>query len=160
MKNQESIALFPGSFDPFTIGHESIVKRGSVLFDKIIIGIGINSEKHSFFSTENRIKIIEKTFADYKNISVVIYPGLTVDYCKKNGINYILRGLRTASDFEYERAIGQMNKKLIQQVETIFLLTEPEHTPISSSVVREILKYKGDVSDFVPKAVDISDYLS
>ncbi len=152
-------AIFPGSFDPFTIGHESIVTRGLPLFDEIIIAIGYNSAKKSFISLENRIKLIECTFKGIEKISVESYSGLTINYCKKNNINFILRGLRTASDFEYERAIAQMNHFMSGKIETVFLLTEAEHTPISSTVVREILRYDGDVSKFLPNKIDIKDYL-
>ena len=152
-------AIFPGSFDPFTVGHESIVLRGLDLFDEIIIAIGYNSQKKGFFSIENRIKIIEKTFKAHKKVTVTSYNKLTVDFCKENNINFILRGLRTASDFEYERAIAQMNRFLSEKIETIFLLTEAEHTPISSTILREILKYDGDVSRFAPKGINLKEYL-
>lgn len=152
-------AIFPGSFDPFTIGHQSIVLRALDLFDEIIIAIGYNSQKKGFFSIENRIKIIEKTFDGNKKISVQTYNKLTVDFCKDNDINFILRGLRTASDFEYERAIAQMNRFLFEKIETIFLLTEAEHTPVSSTILREILKYDGDVSRFAPIGINLKKYL-
>lgn len=152
-------ALFPGSFDPFTVGHESVLRRAALLFDKIIVGIGFNSEKKGFFSVEKRKQIIELTAADLPNVEVDVYSALTVQYCEKYDIRFILRGLRTAADFEFERAVAQMNKKLQTDIETVFLLTEPDHTPVSSSVVREILRYGGDVSQFIPKAVNIRDFL-
>ena len=152
-------ALFPGSFDPFTIGHESIVNRALQLFDEIIIAIGYNSEKKGFFSVDKRIKIIEKIFENEKQISVEKYNKLTVDFCKEIDISFILRGLRTASDFEYERAIAQMNHFMENDIETIFLLTEAKHTPVSSTILREILKYDGDVSKFIPKGIDLKKYL-
>ena len=153
-------ALFPGSFDPFTIGHESIVKRALHLFDEIIIAIGYNSEKKGFFSVDNRIKIIQEIFEDENRIKVEKYNMLTVDFCKEKNINFILRGLRTASDFEYERAIAQMNRFMENDIETIFLLTEAKHTPISSTILREILKYDGDVCEFIPKCIDLKKYLT
>ncbi len=151
-------ALFPGSFDPFTIGHESVVKRALPLFDKIIVAIGYNSAKKGFLTLENRIKIIKNIFADEPKIRVDSYSGLTIDFCKLNNANFILRGLRTATDFEYEKAIAQMNNFIKSEIETIFLLTEAAHTPISSSIVREILRYGGDVSQFLPKVIDINQY--
>ena len=152
------IAVFPGSFDPFTIGHESVVKRASSLFDKIIVAIGYNSQKNGFFPLEKRKEIISKVFENYPNVEINTYSGMTVDFCKEVNSKYILRGLRTAADFEYERAIAQMNLS-ITGIETVFLLTLPEHSPISSSIVREILRYKGDVSKFVPSSIVIENYL-
>jgi len=149
----ERIAVFPGSFDPITVGHESIIKRACSLFDKIIVAIGENAEKQSYFSIEQRMTWIQQTFADEPKVSVAKYSGLTVDFCKKVDANFILRGLRTSADFEFERSIGQVNKKLFPEIETIFLLTTPEHTPINSSIVRDILRNSGDASAFVPKAV-------
>ncbi len=152
-------AIFPGSFDPFTIGHESVVLRALELFDEIIIAIGYNSEKKGFFSVENRIKIINEIFADEQRVSVKKYNKLTVDFCKDENIKFILRGLRTASDFEYERAIAQMNHFMENDIETVFLLTEAEYTPVSSTILREIIKYDGDVCKFIPKCIDIKKYL-
>ncbi len=152
-------AIFPGSFDPFTVGHESVVKRALSFFDEIIIGIGYNSEKKGFFSVENRIKIIEKVFESDSRVFIKKYNKLTVDFCKDENVKFILRGLRTAVDFEYERAIAQMNKFLDEGIETVFLLTEAEHTPVSSTVLREILRYGGDVSKFIPECVDIKKYM-
>lgn len=152
-------ALFPGSFDPFTIGHESIVLRALDLFDEITIAIGYNTTKKGFLTVESRQKIIEKIFKDNKKIKVVTYNKLTVDFCTEKDISFILRGLRTASDFEYERAIAQMNHFLSEKIETVFLLTEAEHTPISSTILREILKNNGDISRFIPKGICIKEYL-
>lgn len=156
---QKRTALFPGSFDPFTIGHESVLQRAAHLFDEIIIGIGFNSEKKGFFPVDKRLEIIRKVCVNFDNVRVDTYSALTVQYCEENNIDYILRGLRTAADFEFERAVAQMNRKLKQNIETVFLLTEPDHTPISSSVVREILRYGGNVDRFIPKTVNIKDYL-
>jgi len=155
----ERIAVFPGSFDPLTIGHVSIVKRSKSLFDKIIIAIGQNSAKKTILSIENRIRLIEDVFSDDDNISVRSYNGLTVDFCKEVKAQYLLRGLRTAADFEYERAISQVNKIMKPEIESVFLLTLPEHTPINSSIVRDILSHKGDASKFLPKGIDINKYL-
>jgi pantetheine-phosphate adenylyltransferase len=153
----EKIALFPGSFDPFTIGHESVVTRALPLFDKIIVAVGYNSAKSGFFPLEKRIKWIEEIFISEKKIEVQSYEDLTASFCKKVGARYILRGLRTAADFEYERAIAQMNKMLDYDIETVFLLTKPEHSPISSTIVREVIRYGGDASQFVPKQVNLKD---
>lgn len=150
----ERIAIFPGSFDPITVGHESIVRRAMPIFDKIIIAIGYNSAKKGFFPLKERIKWIEEIFKNDSKIVVDKYEGLTAEYCKKINANYILRGLRTAADFEYERAIGQMNKMLNNKVETIFMLTKPEHSPISSTIVRDIIRHGGDASLFVPKEIE------
>ena len=152
-------AIFPGSFDPFTIGHESIVKRALQLFDEIIIAIGYNSEKKEFFSVDNRIMIIQDVFENENRIKVETYNKLTVDFCKEKNIKFIIRGLRTAADFEYERAIAQMNHFMENDIETVFLLTEAEHTPISSTILREILKHNGDVCQFVPDCIDLKKYL-
>jgi pantetheine-phosphate adenylyltransferase len=152
----ENIALFPGSFDPFTIGHESVVRRALPLFDKIIVAIGYNSAKSGFFPLEKRIKWIEEIFKGEKKIEVQSYEGLTANFCRKVGAKYLLRGLRTAADFEYERAIAQMNNMLDNDIETVFLLTKPEHSPISSTIVREIIRHGGNASQFVPKQIDLS----
>jgi pantetheine-phosphate adenylyltransferase len=152
----EKIAVFPGSFDPITVGHESIVRRALALFDRVIIAIGQNSEKKSYFSIEQRIDWINKVFENDSRVIVESYTGLTVDFCRSHNARYILRGLRTAADFEFERAIAQVNKAMFSEIESVFLLTLPEHTPINSTIVREILKNGGDVSKFVPKVVNLS----
>lgn len=146
------IAVFPGSFDPITCGHESVIRRAAPLFDKIIVAIGLNANKDGFFSLESRLAMIDDTFADCDNIESASYTGLTVDYCKKVDAKYLLRGLRTAADFEFERSIGQINKQIDDEIETIFMLTQPEHTPLNSSIVRDILRHGGNASKFVPKA--------
>lgn len=153
----KKIAVFPGSFDPFTVGHESIVRRALPLFDEIIIAVGYNSTKSGFFSLEKREAWIKQVFEGESNVSVKKYKGLTVDFCKSQNSNYILRGLRTSADFEFERGIGQMNKKLYPEIETIFYLTKPENTAISSSIVRDIFKHGGDVSQFLPKEINLND---
>lgn len=154
----EHIAIFPGSFDPFTVGHESIVNRALPLFDKVIIMIGYNSNKQSFFPLEKRMKWINQVFADEVKVEVQSHEGLTVDFCKKVGARYILRGLRTSADFEYERAIAQVNKKMHPEIETVFLLTRPEHTPINSTIVRDIILHGGDASLFLPKSLNMDEF--
>jgi len=154
----EKIAIFPGSFDPFTVGHESIVKRALPLFDKIYIAIGSNSEKNQFYPLEKRIKWIQEIFENESKIIVECYSGLTVEYCKQRKANFILRGLRTAADFEYERAIAQVNKRLDEKLESVFLLTTPEHTMITSTIVRDIIRHNGDASQFVPVLKDPDAY--
>jgi len=154
----KKIAVFPGSFDPFTIGHEGIVIRGLSLFDEIIIAVGANALKKSYYPLSVRKEMISKVFQNEPRIRVDHYEGLTVDYCRKNGAGYLLRGLRTAADFEFERAIAQVNRALIPEVESIFLLTIPEHSPINSTIVRDIIRSGGDASRFVPSAINLKDY--
>jgi len=151
----QNIAIFPGSFDPITRGHENIILRAIPLFDKIIVSLGQNSEKKNYFSLEQRMDYIERVFFDYPEVVVDQYTGLTVDYCKKVGAKFILRGLRTSADFEFERSIGQVNKRLYPDIETVFLLTLPEFTAINSSVVRDVLRHGGDVSQFIPECLEI-----
>lgn len=154
----ERVAIFPGSFDPFTVGHESIVKRAIPLFDKIVIMIGFNSNKRSFFPVEKREKWINEVFKSEPKVTVECHEGLTVDFCKKVNARYILRGLRTSADFEYERAIAQVNKKMYPQIESVFLLTMPEHTPINSSIVRDIIFHGGDASMFLPACLNMGEF--
>ena len=149
----ERIAVFPGSFDPITRGHESIIRRAMPLFDQIINAIGENQEKTGFFSLEQRINWIKAVFQDDPAVSVESYKGLTVEFCKLKKARFLLRGLRTSADFEFERSIGQINKKLEPGIETVFLLTMPEHTALNSSIVRDILRNGGDASQFVPDEV-------
>lgn len=152
----KKIAVFPGSFDPITIGHESVIRRALPLFDKIIVAIGINSEKKYFFPLEKRINWIKELFDDEPKIEVDYYTGLTIEYCKKIGANYLLRGLRTSADFEYERIIAQMNKSMYPELDTVFLLTLPEHSHISSTIVREIIINGGNPEKFIPAKIKIS----
>ncbi len=144
------IAIFPGSFDPFTKGHEDIVRRGLPLFDKIIISIGFNSKKKRFFPLETMKKKIEDVFKDTTAVEVQTYSELTALFAKKNNAKFILRGIRNTTDFEYETPISQANKHVDSNIETIFLITSPEYTFISSSIVRELYRYGQDVSKFVP----------
>ena len=149
------IAIFPGSFSPFTIGHKSIVDRALPLFDKIIISIGINSEKPQYFSIEERMQWIKDVYNNNPKIDVKQYKGLTVDFCKKENANYILRGLRDSHDFKFEKNIAHMNKELNPNIETIFIITPPEISHISSSIIRDIIKNGGDVSKFIPKEINL-----
>ncbi len=154
----KKIAVFPGSFDPFTIGHEAIIRRAMSLFDEIIIAVGANALKKNFYSLETRKEMINKVFETEPRVRVDHYEGLTVDFCRKNGAAYLLRGLRTAADFEFERAIGQVNKSIAPDIETVFLLTVPEHSFINSTIVRDIIKSGGDASKFVPQSINLKDY--
>jgi pantetheine-phosphate adenylyltransferase len=155
----KKIAVFAGSFDPFTVGHESVVRRALPLFDKIIIAVGFNQEKNQFFSIEKRMIMIKDIFNNEPKVSVDKYTGLTVEYCRKIGAKYLLRGLRTAVDFEFERTIAQLNKKMYPQVESVFILALPEHTPVTSTIVRDIIRFKGDASKFLSKKTDLKKYL-
>jgi len=155
----EKIAVFPGSFDPFTIGHESIVRRASSLFDKIIVAIGVNSGKKPLMTIESRIAMVKEVFKNDENIRCDFFEGLTVDFCRKVNANYMLRGIRTAADFEYERAIAQINKKMLKEVESVFLLTNPEHTPVNSTIIRDIIRNGGNAEQFLPEGIDIKKYL-
>ena len=150
---QNKTAVFPGSFDPFTIGHKSIVDRSLSMFDEIIIAIGYNINKDGFFPLEQRLKWIETIFVNEPKVKIDKYEGLTIEFCKRVGAKYLLRGLRTSADFEYERAIAQMNKVMYSDLETVFLLTMPEHTHINSTVVRDIIRHGGDASIFLPKEI-------
>lgn len=146
-------ALFPGSFDPITKGHEDIILRALPLFDKIVIGVGTNNAKSYLFTLEQRVKWLEQTFKNQPKIEVVAYEGLTIDFCKKMNANYLLRGLRNPIDYNYESNIALMNKMLNQDIETIFLLTSPELMAINSTIVRDIIVNKGHASKFVPDAI-------
>jgi pantetheine-phosphate adenylyltransferase len=150
------IAVFPGSFDPITIGHESVIRRALPMFDKIIVGVGLNPEKKAYFSIEERENFIKDVFSDEGKIEIIRYKGLTIDFCRQMNAHYIVRGLRTSADFEFERTIAQINKSMYPEIDTVFMLTMPEHTMINSSVVRDILKNGGDVSKFVPKKLKLS----
>ena len=145
------IALFPGSFDPVTKAHVDIVQRSVSLFDKLYIGIGVNSTKQGLLSVGQREAMLRAVFAHDDRIHVVAYEGLTVEFCKSIGADYMIRGIRTVSDFEYEKAIAQMNHALEPDIESIFIVSKPGYSSISSSIVREILRYNGDVAQFIPK---------
>jgi pantetheine-phosphate adenylyltransferase len=148
---EERIAIFPGSFDPYTKGHEDIVKRGLLLFDKIVIAIGYNSSKvNRYFDIDTMVKHIDKLHSDDDRISVETYNELTAVFAKKHKANYILRGLRNTTDFEYENSIAQINMHLVEDLETIFLITSPKYAHISSTIIREVHQYGGDVSKLLP----------
>jgi len=152
------ICLFPGTFDPLTLGHVDIINRAIPLFDKIIVGIGLNTSKAPMFSAEQRLKWIKEIYKDEERVDAAIYEGLTVDFCKKIGALFILRGIRYVSDFEYEKTIADANRTLDKNIETIFLTGEPQYTSIASTIVRDILKHHGDASPFLPEAVIKSLY--
>ena len=145
-------AIFPGSFDPLTLGHHDIIIRGITLFDEIIIAIGKNADKKYMFSLEKRMQFIEEAFKDEPSIKVKTYKGLTVDFCKKEDANFILRGLRNPADFEFEKAIAHTNRKL-SEIETVFLLTSSGKSYISSSIVRDVIRNNGDYTGLVPDSV-------
>ena len=148
---KKRVALFPGSFDPFTKGHEDIVLRGLELFDEIIIAIGYNTQKSvRYFEIELMIDRISKTFKHHPNIKVTQFSELTAEFARKNGAAYLLRGLRNTTDFEYENSIAQINRELYKELESVFLITSPQFAWISSSIIREVHRYKGDVSEFLP----------
>jgi pantetheine-phosphate adenylyltransferase len=145
-------AIFPGSFDPITNGHFDIIKRGVSLFDEVIVAIGVNAEKKYMFSLEDRKRFIEESFKDEPKVRVITYTGLTIDLCKKEKAQFILRGLRNPADFEFEKAIAHTNR-VMSKIETVFLLTAARTSYISSSIVRDVLRNGGDISQLVPKAV-------
>jgi len=148
------IAVFPGSFDPITLGHYDIIKRGVSLFDKVIVAIGVNAEKKYMFTLEERLHFIEESFKDEPKVEVITYEGLTIDLCKKVGAKFILRGLRNPADFEFEKAIAHTNRRL-SKIETVFLLTAANTSYISSSIVRDVLRNGGDYTILVPDAVRV-----
>lgn len=146
-------AVFSGSFDPITKGHEDIILRALPLFDEVIVAIGVNIMKKNMFSLEQRLQWIKDTFSDYSKIKVTHYEGLTVDFCKENGVSHIIRGLRGNMDLEYESVIAEANKKISPDIETIFLLTDPSLRCVSSTVVRDLLKHDYPVDEFVPEKI-------
>lgn len=154
MKSQR-IAVFPGSFDPVTKGHENIVRRALPLFDKVIIAIGKNTSKQSLFSVDVREKWLKSVFSDEEKVEVESYTGLTSDFCALHGARFMLRGVRNGGDFEYERTIAQMTTAMAPDLETVILFTDPEFAAVNSTVVREIIRNKGKVSAFVPEGIDV-----
>jgi pantetheine-phosphate adenylyltransferase len=144
------IALFPGSFDPFSKGHEDIVLRGLRLFDKIIIAIGHNSQKKRYFTLDLMIEKISETFQPYPNIQIITYNDLTAELARKHDAKFLLRGLRNTTDFEYENSIAQVNKDLNSELDSVFLITSSQYAGVSSSIIREVHKYKGEVSKYLP----------
>lgn len=150
----KKIALMPGSFDPFTMGHLDTVQRGAVLFDEVIIGVFVNTSKQSFFDAAEKVSLIEASVAHLKNVRVVTQSSqLTVEAARKLGAQYLLRGIRSIKDYEYEKEIAQMNRHLAQEIETVFLLAAPEYSHISSSLLKEVLLFGGDVRQYLPEPV-------
>ena len=147
-------AIFPGTFDPFTIGHYSVVKRALTFMDEIVVGIGVNDAKRTWFPTERRVEMIRQLYADEPRVKVEAYSDLTIDFAARQDAKFIIRGIRTVRDFEYEETIADINRKL-SGMETILLFTEPELTSVSSTIVRELLHYGKDVSAFLPENLDI-----
>lgn len=153
------IAIFPGSFDPFTAGHEDIARRGLLLFDKIVIAVGFNIDKRGLLDVKSRTKLIEDTFENESRIEVISYQGLTVDLCRQHGVHFLLRGVRSSVDFEYERGIDNVNRLLCPGIESVLLMTDPHNAVISSSIVRELVRHGGDTSKFMPKGVRLEEYI-
>ena len=151
--NHEKIAMLAGSFDPITLGHESIALRSAAMFDKLYIGIGENIHKRCFFTIDERIEMLHRVFEDVEGIEIVVYQGLTVDFCRKKNISYLVRGLRSAADFDMESSIAHANWILRPDIETVFLLSEPQYAGISSTAVREIILHGGKVDGFVPEVI-------
>ena len=152
----QRICLFPGTFDPLTLGHKDIIDRALPLFDKLYIGIGINANKKPMFSEQQRLDWINAIYLNNPKVEGIIYEGLTVDCCKSVGANFILRGIRYVNDFEYEKAIADMNRSIAYQIETVFLTCLPQFTSVASTLVRDVIKYGGDVTQFLPDIVNDS----
>ncbi len=152
----QRICLFPGTFDPFTLGHKDIIDRALPLFDKLYIGIGTNANKKPMFTEQQRIQWINDIYTGNDKVEAVIYEGLTVDCCKKINASFILRGIRYVNDFEYEKAIADMNRSIADNIETVFLTCLPQYTSVASTLVRDVIKYGGDVSKFLPEQVNAS----
>jgi pantetheine-phosphate adenylyltransferase len=155
----EKTALFPGSFDPFTIGHKAVVERGLAIFDRVVVGVGFNPDKHSLLTPHKRVNLIEEIFAGDDRVSVVLYEGLTGDFCRSRGIRHILRGIRNAADFEYEHTLDMANSRLYPEITTTVVFTPAEYIAVSSRLVREIISMGGDASLFLPQNIDINKYL-
>ncbi len=149
------IAVFPGSFDPITLGHYDIVQRALPLFDKVVVAVGVNSQKKYLFDLEQRLEWLREVFADKKQVEVASFEGLTAHYCQHIGARYLLRGLRNASDFDYEKTISQLNHIVGEGIETIFIISQPAYSHISSTIVREIIKGGGDASPFLPAGLEL-----
>lgn len=155
---RERIALFAGTFDPFTVGHQDIALRMLEMFDRVVVGIGINDCKKTLFPLESRLQIIRDTFSGEPRLKVGHYDDLTINYCRRIGAQFMVRGLRSGTDFDYERTIAQANFMVDPEVETIFLVTRKEHAPITSTVVRDLLLHNGNVTPFLPVGIDITRY--
>jgi pantetheine-phosphate adenylyltransferase len=150
------ICLFPGTFDPITLGHVDIINRALPLFDKIVVGVGINTAKAPMFSAEQRLEWIAEIYKDEERVQGAVYEGLTIDFCQKIGANFILRGIRYVSDFEYEKTIADANRTLDKNIETVFLTGEPKYTSVASTIVRDIIRNSGDASPFLHDVVSSS----
>ncbi len=148
-----NVAVFPGSFDPITLGHIDLVRRAVPLFSRIIVAVGVNNQKSTLFPLEKRLSWLREVFKDDKKVEVAYFEGLTVRFCEERNAHYLIRGLRNASDFDYEKTISQLNTIIGKDIETIFLISQPEFSHISSTIVREIIKGKGNVSPFVPEVI-------
>ncbi len=155
MNSNQKICVFPGSFDPITRGHVDLVKRALPLFDKIVVAVGVNSKKKYLFELDRRLDWLRKVFKPYPTVEVDYFEGLTVKYCENIGASYLLRGLRNASDFDYEKTISQLNSIIGKDMETIFLISRPEYSHISSTIVREIILGNGDARPFIPEEIDL-----
>jgi len=151
----EKIAVFPGSFDPITVGHADILERALPLFDKVFIALGNNYEKKYLFTVDKREEWLKNIYGSNEKVKVIRYDGLTIDFCRRVSANYIIRGIRTSADFEFERMIAQMNSQMAAEIETVFFISRPEYSHISSTVVRDIIRNKGDYKKFVPAEVVI-----
>lgn len=150
---KKRIAVFPGSFDPITIGHVDIIRRAASMFDEVIVAMGVNTSKQYMYPLAKRMQMLQQSLGMLMNVRLMSYEGLTVDFCKAQGANYIIRGIRTSKDYEFEAGIADMNRKLVPELETVFLLSKPEHAAISSTIVREILKSGGDIRQFLPENI-------
>ncbi|MCB9235398.1 MAG: pantetheine-phosphate adenylyltransferase [Bacteroidia bacterium] len=147
------IAIFPGSFDPVTLGHEEIIEKGLALFDKLIIGVGVNSQKKTMFSEAERLAQLQAAFGHHEQLQIEAFEGLTVEFAQQKGARFLLRGLRNGQDLEYEKTIALINKELVAEIETVFVLSSGQFSHLSSTLVREVIKYKGNISNLVPPAV-------
>lgn len=152
-------ALFPGSFDPFTIGHAAIVEDGLKIFDRIVIGIGVNSDKGGLLTMENRIRLIEDLYRDEPRVEVAAYDGLTGEFCNRIGAGFLLRGMRNTVDYEYERNMMFINQKLFPEITTVLLFTPPQFVAVSSSIIRELVRFGGDLTGLMPHNIDIAKYM-
>lgn len=155
----ERIALFPGSFDPFTLGHLAVAERALTMFDRILVGVGVNTDKQGLLAPESRAKLIEAVFDDNPRVEAVLYEGLTGDFCHSRGICHILRGIRNSADFEYEHSMEMANTLIYPEITTVAIFTPAEYIPVSSRLVREIITMGGDPGRFLPKSINIKDYL-
>ena len=152
-------AIFPGSFDPFTAGHEDIVRRGLSVFDRVIVAVGYNIEKKGLLTADQRVRLISDVFAGEDRVEVIAYEGLTVDICHELGVGFMLRGVRSSVDFEYERSMDYVNRMLSAGIESVLLMTDPSNAIISSSIVRELIAHGGDTAKFMPKGIKLEDYM-